>query len=384
MGQNKGKGDAAVKKLGQRLLALLVCLVLVCGLITTASGGASDLYFMAVNETLIPMTRENMPIMVDGTLYVPYIMFSLAHNGGVNLGVTAQFSTTRRTVMVSQGQNVVIFDPRANTSYDLDGNELDGRAILRNSMAYIPLAWVCEYFGTIQYSTVLTAYGTLVRVTNHLVILDDIEFVDAAAEMIRDNYRDYMDGMDSPGPRPSGEPPASVRPAIGPLVYLAFLGGERMEEMAQILENDGQRGLFLLTVEEMALQGELVRRLVGAGHLVGLNVTDSDPTACLRQAEEGSRLLASLVRCQLTVLRVEGADEALRLLLEEQGYALWQASSRVSGEDSAQSLLRSLDSERPNYVESLCEDAYLALLNEAIGELSGENYRLRLAVAPVL
>ena len=180
-----------MKNIGYKALALLLCLVLVCGLGTTASG-SSGIYFMAVNETLVPMTPENMPIVVDGVLYVPYIMFSLRHNTGVNLGVTAQYSTTRRTVMVSQGQDVVIFDPGDDSSYDLNGDVLDGRAILRNSMPYIPLEWVCEHFGTIRYSVIPTPYGQLVRVTNQVASLSDEDFVKNAADMLKDNYPDVF------------------------------------------------------------------------------------------------------------------------------------------------------------------------------------------------
>ena len=372
-----------MKKAGRVLLVLLVCVALVCGLVTTASG-TSDIYFMAVNETLVPMTAENMPILVGDTLYVPYIMFALNHNGGVNLGVTAQYSTTRRTVMVSQGSNVVIFDPVANTSYDLDGNELDGRAVLRNAMAYIPLDWICEYFDDIRYSSVRMVYGTLIRVTNQMAAMSDAGFVSAASGMLKNNYRDYLDSITAPSGRPTDAPAITPRPESGALVYLAFLNGSRTEEMAQILENHGRQGLFFLTVEELSREDELVRRLVGGGHLVGLDLTGSDAASCLLQAAEGRQLLAASARCQLTVVRLEGADDAVRGLLKEQGYALWQASSRVSVEESARSLLRSLDSERPNYVEALCEDGYVSLLAEAMPELTGSGYRLRPAVAPAL
>jgi len=373
-----------VKKAGLKLIAVLLCVVLLFALVTTASG-TSNVYFMAVNENVVPMTAENMPIVVGGTLYVPYIMFSLQHTSGVNLGVIAQYSTIRRTVMVSQGQDVVIFDPLANTSYDLDGNPLDGRAILRDSMAYIPLAWVCEHFGTIQYSTTRTAYGTLVRVTNHLAILNDIDFVDAASDMLKENYRDYLESLNGQMGGPSGDDPVeSGRPEIGPVVYLSFTGGERVEEMAQILENHNQRGLFLLETAVLSEQDELIRRLVGAGHLVGLDLQGSDGNSCLQQALEGSRLLAQIARCPVTVVRAAAADEQTQLLLREKGYALWKATGAPIPDMTAADFLQSMGEAMPNYVEIPCEDRFVALLDEAMDTLAGSSYRLRLAVAPAL
>lgn len=373
-----------MKKIWRKVLALLLCVVLVCGLITTASG-TSNVYFMAVNETVVPMTPENMPIVVNKTLYVPYMMLSPRLNGGIHLGVTAQYSSTLRTVMVSQGQNVVIFDPGTNTSYDLNGNPLDGRAVVRNAMVYIPIAWVCEYFGTITYTTTKTAYGTLVRVTNDLVILDDVSFVDAAAEMLKENYREYLNSIgSSPGGQPGSDPVESDEPETGPVVYTAFVGAERADEMAQMLEDHNQRGLFLLTVDEMGQLDDLVRRLVGAGHMVGLNVIGSDTASCLSQVAEGRRLMAAIARCQLTILRAADAEESLCLLLEQQGCALWQAGLTAEEMDSGSELLSRLSNDAPNYLEIVGSGRAMTLMNDVMETLAGTEYRLRQAVAPLL
>ena len=373
-----------MKGKGRKLLALLLCLVLVCGLITTASGSA-NVYFMAVNDTLVPVTQENMPIVVGGTLYVPYIMFSLRHNGNINLGITAQYSTTRRTVMVSQGQRAVIFDPIADACYDLDGVPLDGRAILRNSMAYIPLDWVCEHFGIISYSVVRTAYGTLVRVTNHLAIYSDGDFVKAAAEMLKENYRDYLKSLDQSGRYPSGGGPVeSGRPETGPVVYPAFVGGNAIGEVAQILEDHNQRGLFLLTVEEMSRDRALIRRLVGAGHLVGLNITNGDLSAALVHLEEGRRLMAEEALYYLTVVRLPDEDPVVETRLREQGCALWQAGVFGDEAESADGLLAQLTEEGTYFVEFSCSPDRLKLLEAAMEQLAGNSYRLRLTTAAVL
>ena len=254
-----------MKKVIHRLLAVLLCAVLLGGLLATASG-SSNVYLMAVNDTVVEMTAENMPIMVGGTLYVPYTLLSSKYSG-INLGVNAQYSTTRRTVLVSSGREGVIFDPQANTSYDLDQNPLSGRAVVRNSMVYLPIAWVCEYFGSITYSTIKTEYGTLVRVTNDAVVLSDIDFADAASSMLRANYQKYLNSVQNSNNSQGGNnPDSSGREETGPVVYLAFHVGAETEMIAQLLENHVQRGLFLFTAEQMAEQDELVRRLVGAGH----------------------------------------------------------------------------------------------------------------------
>lgn len=373
----------SVKKIGYKVLALLVCLVLVCGL-ATAARSTPNVYFMAVNETVVPMTPENMPIVLGGTLYIPYVMLSPRMNGGVNLGVTAQYSTIRRTVMVSQGQDVVIFDPGANTSYDLYGEPLDGRAVVRNAMVYIPLDWVCEHFKTISYTVTQTEFGMLIRVTNHLVILNDIDFVDAASPMLEENYREYLSIVGSNPGGPSGDDPGhSARPETGPVVYTAFVGADLADEMAGLLETYDRRGLFLLDVEELR-QDDLIRRLVGAGHMVGLNVVGNDTASALSQLEEGRRLLAAIARCPLTILRAADAEEGLLQLLEQQGCALWQADIMAEEILSGPDLLALLSEERPAYLEIKGTDSQLELMTSVMGILAWEGYRLRQTVAPAL
>lgn len=372
-----------MKKIGYKVLALLLCLMLVCGL-ASAARSTSNIYFMAVNETVVPMTPENMPFVLGGTLYIPYTMLSPRSNGGINLGVTAQYSTIRRTVMVSQGQNVVIFDPGANTSYDLNGNPLDGRAVVRNAMVYIPLDWICRHFGTISYTLTPMTFGTLIRVTNHLVILGDIDFVDAASSMLTENYRDYLHSVGSNPGGPSGDDPEhSARPETGPVVYTAFVGADLADEMAGLLESHGRRGLFLLNVDELR-QDDLVRRLVGEGHIVGLDVVGNDTASALSQLREGRRLMSAIARCPLTVVRAAEAEEGLLQQLEQQGCALWQADMAADGITSGQDLLSRLKEEEPNYLEIGGTAAQLELMTGVMETLAGEGYRLRQAVAPAL
>ena len=54
-----------------RLLALLVCLALLFPLPVSAA----DLYFTSVNDNLLPLMADTMPLWSGGQLYVPYTVF---------------------------------------------------------------------------------------------------------------------------------------------------------------------------------------------------------------------------------------------------------------------------------------------------------------------
>ena len=157
-----------------------------------------------------------------------------------------------------------------------------------------------------------------------------------------------------------------------------------MEEAAQILEDRNQRGLFLLTVQELAAQENLLRRLIGAGHLVGLRVVDDLPADAMAQVEEGRRLLAEIALCRLIIVSLPQSQEEFAPRLEELGYALWRAGIAAGPDMEKEELLSALDGEGPNFVEFECGTAQLALLDQAMDDLAGSGYRLRLATAPML
>lgn len=200
---------------GITLAALALCALLAAGVFwLKASAAGGTVYLMAVNEKVLDTTPENMPAVMGGTLYVPYTMLSI-RDSGINLGVSALYSTTRRTVLVSNGQIGVVFDIQNNTAQDLQQNPVPARAMVRNSMIFVPIDWLCGYFGTISCSRVRTPYGTLIRVTNGAVVLRDLDFVDAAGSQLEEKQRNYLNSIAPPSPPPTQAPTV---PPTGPAV----------------------------------------------------------------------------------------------------------------------------------------------------------------------
>ena len=64
-----------LRRVGTALLGMALLLAIA----VAGSRAASNVYFMAVNERFVEMTPENMPMSVNGALYVPYIMLSIQH-----------------------------------------------------------------------------------------------------------------------------------------------------------------------------------------------------------------------------------------------------------------------------------------------------------------
>ena len=199
-----------MKRLLKVLACVLLCAAMLCALIFPASG-ASTIYLMAVNDTVHETTADNMPMLVGGVLYIPYTMLSVQATG-INLGVRAQYSAARDTLTVTGPNAVVTFNTRSNTASDADGNSLSVRAMVRNSMVFLPVAWLCSYFPSLNCSLIKTSYCTLVRLTNSAVILSDAGFVDAADDMLRENLARYQASLALRRPLPPLPPPPRPHP----------------------------------------------------------------------------------------------------------------------------------------------------------------------------
>lgn len=368
------------------LAALALCALLLAGVLALrASAASGPVYLMAVNDTVVETTAENMPRIVDGKLYVPYIMLSNQVNG-FSLGVSAQYSSTRRTVLVSNGQRGIVFDTQANTARDLDGNPVQARAMVRNSMAFLPIDYLCSYFSSISCSRTQTQYGTLVRITNDAAVLSDQRFVDAADTQLSNNLRRYLAaGGNTPVPGPSSSP--QVEPSAAPSqaeLYLAFRSGPAAREYAQLLEGRGQRALFLFTVEELAQADNLARALAGTGHTLGLALTGEDVERCLAEAARGRELAAAFARYHVLVVSAPGLDAEGRKALEEAGYVLWDAG--VHGKDftTGRAMVEALSPRQINYVEMECGTTGAAFLRSALAAMDEENCQVYQPTAPAL
>ncbi len=369
----------------KKILTLVVSAALLLGLLVPAFGTTSDVNLMAVNDRVLDITPENMPRTVGGVLYVPYIMLS-NQVSGINLGVSALYSTTRRTVLVTDNQQGVIFDIQSNTAADLNDVPVSARAMVRNGMVFLPIDWLCQYFGSISCTRTRTPYGTLIRVTNSAAILGAQDFADAAGPQLADNLRRYLDagGLGGGGsPLPSGGVESSAPPS-GAELYLALHPGVSAQDCAQLLEGRDQRALFLFTCEELAQEADFVRHVVGAGHTVGLALMEDNLTGCLAEAGRGRALLAAVARYHALVVSAPNLDSEGREALEQEGFVAWSASVKGENYASGSALMRGLNSRRMNYVELECGANGAAFLRSALSAMDEENCQIYQATAPAL
>jgi len=389
------EGGRHMKRWLKGAAALLLCVVLTLALAALPAQG-STVYFMAVNDVPLELSPSAMPVVSRGVLYVPYTVFSTNFTG-VNLGVYAVYNSSQGRALVYSGRRQLTFDLLENETYDMDGNTYSERAMRRGSVVYLPLDRVCSMFGdVIRYTRCGTPYGMLVRVKNSAVVLSDEAFVDAAATRMRDSLDRYLKSQSSAAPTPSPTPASPPTPSESPeptgggaRVYLAFLSdgedGDGTAGLDQVLEGlsaQDCRGLFFLTPEELARYDDLVRRLVGSGHLVGARVSADTPRQALEELDRAGKSLADAARCRLCAVLAEGLDQEGLEQLEQAGYACWRTTTdgrTLSGSGAARtaSLLRRLAAGRSARNYLLLDAGAGSTLRTVLTGLTQSDFQLR-------
>lgn len=315
----------------RKLSSFLVALVLIIGLSIPFPASAANLYFTAINDSVPPLTADTMPFWSGGTIYVPYTLFDANLNGiSISLGLYTSFNRSSGTVTIFNLKQMLVFDLNNGTCRDdLTGTVYSSRSIMRNGRPYLSLDMVCSFFG-LEYSynqLPNIPQGYLVRVKSADAVLDDARFIDAARDLISSRLREYTQSLNpaettDPG---TSAPPVTTVPDDDPVsgenipVYLAF----RCEDSASIagilsaLDSRSCSGVFFLTPQLLEQEGDLVRRILGTGHSVGILADSGEDVPSL--LARGNLALEEAARTRTTLAYVPAGQQ-----VDLEGWVCWE------------------------------------------------------------
>lgn len=324
----------------RRVVPLLLAVVLVLSL-SPMPASAATLYFTAVNNSVAPLTSDTMPFWSGGTLYVPYSIFDASLNKiGVGLGLYTSYNRDTRTVTLFNLRQTLIFDLNSGTCRDdVTGTTYISRAIMRGGRPYLALSTVCSHFD-LEYSYNQlpdVPQGYLVRIKSSDTVMSDADFIDAAKNVISNRLREYTQSLNpAESTDPGSDPSASSGPGGNTQVgkddtaaYLAFRceTAAGLTDILDALEESKRCAVFFLT-PQLLEEGDLVRRILGGGHSVGI-LADGGETAPL--LEQGSLALERAACARTTLTYAPGQQESL----EERGWVCWQETVHLDPDDTA-------------------------------------------------
>ena len=392
----KKEGGIAVKK---RIWAILFVVVFCLATIAEPLPAAADTpCFMAVNDNLLELNDQYIPIVANGQYYVPYTVLDSSVTG-LELGIFPVYNTLYNTIVVYSRDQVLSFDLSTGICTNRSGAVLSARSVTRNGRVYVPARFICEYFG-LSYSNRSTTYGPLVRIRSESATLDDNAFVGLAQLMMEERLKDWnktQTGQETP---PVSTTPTPVTPAQGPSTtdksdvraYLAFC----VEQNANVsgvldqLEYYQTKAVFFFPAQELAGYDREIRSVLCRGHAVGLLVSGSTVEEITAQAAEGNRVLARIAYLNThTILAPEVEDLAVQEDLKESGLLLWHTDIDVV---TQMTNVTNITAKTAGILETAgryrskvrilfdASSTGIALLSRVLPELVQDRYDLRLAV----
>lgn len=310
----------------KRILAYILVFVLLFSVVP-AVRAVNDVYFTAVNDALLDLNDETMPFWSGGLSYVPCSVFS-----GTNLSVFFAQNMTEKTLTLYTIQKTLTFDMNSGNCYDQEGVSYSYRTITRNGKAYIPISFVCSFFD-LTYSYIKTDISPIIRIKNAKAVLVDSVFANAAAQLMQYRLNQYMGSQPSPAvssPAVSATPsPTGGSGKENVRVYLAFDGCPTDSTAAILdkLDEYGYKAAFFFSPDRLDGADDLIRRIIGSGHTIGLSGdTGNSAQALLDVFEEGNRKLKEIACYKTRIVCVPEAASEQYQILTSNGYCCWNWS----------------------------------------------------------
>jgi len=312
----------------KKIVCLLLAAVLLFSILPAVAATSSDVYFTMVNSNAPDALQEStMPIHRDGMFYVPLSVL-------LRLGVSSMRPPNEVRLFATGNQRTYIHvDLETGTATTNAGADIAAMPIQRFGTFFFPMGSangaspLAAFFG-ISFRLIPSEPVPTVRLyqqigpLTHNAVRQNGEvlfgFVDrynaftggnAPSAPPNNDSNDILPpqlggGMTYQTQAPEAEPDASQDP-----VSLGFVGlREETEELLDALHASQIPAGFFLTAEDVLTHPDLVRRLHGEGHMVGIFL-GADAKADYAAA---SRALFDAARLR-TVLVTSEEEESLRV-----------------------------------------------------------------------
>lgn len=297
----------------RRIIAVILVLLLSAPLVITASADSSGLCFTATNDTLLEL--GSMTAYVNGVSFVPAKVFS-------TYGVYYNYFDSKSTALLYSGNKQIFFELTTGNSYDSFGTTYSVSAVLKYGQVYVPVAWVCSYFG-LGYSYIGgTGYGDILRIKNGGEVLSDSQFLEAATSLMRSRYNEYYGNVDPVSPSPSQPQPGDSETDTAS-VSICFIGLPS-DKMLDSLDAYSVKVCFFVTAQEATDSPDTIRRIYGSGHSIGIYCSNSPESECA----EASDIIFEAVQIRPTLITSPTAiSKNCSTYADANGYAYFNAAN---------------------------------------------------------
>jgi hypothetical protein len=335
-----------------------------------------------------------MPLWSDDVLYAPYTSFDENVNG-VPWGIECSYNKNTGVITVYDidARSFLEFDLREGTCMDsLTGEAYGHGAILRGGRPYLPVKVVCTHFN-LRYTYREIDQGHILRLKSADVVLSDKNFLEAAVNVLDLRLKEYNQAQTPVVPQPSvptvpeeptgpAAPPENDTPKVDTYLALRCENAEFLPAILTVLEGKGERCMFFLAPELIESRADLIVRILGTGHSVGVLARADNLEETRAILARGREALADGV-----FFRAENAmvHPDFRKELEGEGWVCWSDTMELTPRetDGANYFSRKVIGQlsgrtRTTYLSMVADAHALRILPTLLDRLEEEGFELHL------
>ena len=183
----------------RRLPAFMLSLLFLFRLSCFAAS-AENLYFVAVENIVLPLSDDSMPVWYDGYLYISADVFT----GTVRDAVGISRAKIGDGVLLYCKEKSLLFRNNYPYAQDTEQNTYTPGMLWHDGEAYVPASVVARYF-SLLYSVTDVPHGKLVWLREDSFHMQDQAFAKAATFQLNTVYQEYLKATE-PEPLPADEP----------------------------------------------------------------------------------------------------------------------------------------------------------------------------------
>ena len=314
---------------GHRITAMALAVLCLLAAFGASSAAVTEVngepvVFTVVNDILLDLKADNMPITRGGLVYVPYTVFSN------NFYMRSSYNTLNKYLILQNDEKTLIFDITRGFAYDKSMETVYVKAIAEKGQIYVPAQFVSEYFG---YTYVWISDGPIVRIKNSVAAYPD-SFLSVLFKTRMEAMIAALSETDPTDPEQEPEP-EDTTPRV---LYLTFDDGpnEASNDIMDTLSVYGYKATFFLVGAQMAANEAVIRRMAVEEHSIGLHSFTHDKAqfyastdAMLAEFGVQNDLLRRILKTKSRLVRIPyGSSEVeftqeYRDALQKAGYRYW-------------------------------------------------------------
>ena len=349
-------------------MGLLCCLLLFQ--LAFPAKAAGSVYFVAAEESVLPVTDATMPFWANGYLYVPASVFT-------NLGISVINNTAKKMTVLEKDRRAMLFDWAKGTAQDSSGNLFTPGVIQSGGLVFAPASTVANFFG-LQYSVTDVPNGYLVWLRSPDFGMSAKDFANAATYNMEERYNAYNKGATS-----STTPNVPVTPSTptqGARIHLCLEADQRTSGLLDALDRANGWATFYCTWDFLESNGELLRRMVASGYAVGILAESGEDIA--EQLRRGNEALYRATLGKTRLIYVPDAETTELQALEETGCrclkpSMNRAGYKLESSSNASALMKRVAARRGDVSVWLGTTASAAGLREFVISAQGAGHYCR-------